>query len=92
MSSLGTKQQWHTSHASKSSKQSRKNNKFQGRHPSEPLFTETKMLNLTNIITLNNCMLVFYHLNSSLQAIFDDLFKPFKEQHSHNPGDEGDVL
>ena len=29
-------------------------------------------------------MLVFDHLNSSLQAIFDDLFKPFKEQHSHN--------
>ena len=23
-------------------------------------------------------------LNSSLPAIFDDLFKPFKEQHSHN--------
>ena len=29
-------------------------------------------------------MLVFDHLNSSLPAIFDDLFKPFKEQHSHN--------
>ena len=54
------------------------------RHPSEPLFTETKILNLTNIITLNNCMLVFDHLNSSLPAIFDDLFKPFKGQHSHN--------
>ena len=54
------------------------------RHPSEPLFTETKILNLTNVITLNNCMLVFDHLNSSLPAIFDDLFIPFKEQHSHN--------
>ena len=54
------------------------------RHPSEPLFTETKILNLTSIITLNNCMLVFDHLNSSLPAIFDDLFIPFKEQHSHN--------
>ena len=54
------------------------------RHPSAPLYTETKILNLTNIITLNNCMLVFDHLNSSLPAIFDDLFKPFKEQHSHN--------
>ena len=54
------------------------------RHPSEPLFTETKILNLTNIITLNNCMLVFDHLNSSLPAIFDELFKPFKEQHSYN--------
>ena len=43
-----------------------------------PLYTETKILNLTNIITLNNCMLVFDHLNSSLPAIFDDLFKPFK--------------
>ena len=29
-------------------------------------------------------MLVFDHLNSSLPVIFDDLFKPFKEQHSHN--------
>ena len=29
-------------------------------------------------------MLDFDHLNSSLPAIFDDLFKHFKEQHSHN--------
>ena len=29
-------------------------------------------------------MLVFDHLNISLPAIFDDLFKAFKEQHSHN--------
>ena len=29
-------------------------------------------------------MLVFDHLNSSLPAVFDELFKPFKEQHSHN--------
>ena len=62
------------------------------RHPSEPLFTETKILNLTNIITLNNCMLVFDHLNNSLPAIFDDLFIPFKEQHSHNGEEQGDVL
>ena len=54
------------------------------RHPSAPLYTETKILNLTDIITLNNCMLVFDHLNSSLPAIFDDLLKPFKEQHNHN--------
>ena len=47
------------------------------------LYTETKILNLTNIITLNNCMLIFDHLNSSLPAIFNDLFRPFKEQHSH---------
>ena len=53
------------------------------RHPSAPLFTETKILNLTNI-TLNNCMPVFDHLNSALPAMFDDLFKPFKEQHSLN--------
>ena len=26
-------------------------------------------------------MLVFDHLNSSLPAIFDDLFKPFQEHH-----------
>ena len=29
-------------------------------------------------------MLVFNHLNSSLPAIFDELFKPFKEQHIHS--------
>ena len=56
------------------------------RHPSAPLYTETKILNLTNIITLNNCMLVTDHLNSTFPAIFDDLFKTFKQkkQHSHN--------
>ena len=54
------------------------------RHPSEPPFTEAKILNLTNVITLNNWMLVFHHRNSSSPAIFDNLFKPFKEQHSHN--------
>ena len=42
-----------------------------------------KILNLTNIITINNCMLVFDHLNSS-PAMFDELFKPVKEQLSHN--------
>ena len=78
---FGNRQQWHTSHDSKSSKQSPQNNKFLGRKTSSA-YTETKILNL--IITLNNCMLVFDHLNSSLPAIFDDLFKPFKEQHSHN--------
>ena len=49
------------------------------RHPSESLFIETKIHNLTNIVTLNNWMLAFNHLNSSLPAIFDDLFKLFKE-------------
>ena len=47
------------------------------RHPSEPLFTETNILNLTNIITLNNYMLLFDHLNSSLPTIFVELIKPF---------------
>ena len=54
------------------------------RHPSAHLYTETKILNLTNIISLNNCMLDFDHLNSSLPALFDDMFKHFKGQHSHN--------
>ena len=31
-------------------------------------------------------MLAFYHIKSSLPAIFDDLFKPFKEQQSQNQG------
>ena len=50
-------------------------------------------VNLTNIIIFNNCMLVVDHLNSSLPAIFDDLFKSFKKQHSHNTsGPRGYVL
>ena len=35
MPGLGTKQQWHTSHGSKSLKQRPKNNKFQGKKTSE---------------------------------------------------------
>ena len=57
------------------------------RYPSAPLYAEIKILRLTNIITLNNCMAVFFdHLNSSLPAILDYLFKRFKEQHNHNTG------
>ena len=33
-------------------------------------------------------MLVFDHLNSSLPAIFDDFYKPFKEQQ----GEQGDMF
>ena len=33
-------------------------------------------------------MLVFHHLNSSLLPIFDDLFKPFKEQQFFEENDE----
>ena len=35
------------------------------------------------IITLNNCILAFDHLNSIVPTILD-LFKPFNEKHSHN--------
>ena len=52
------------------------------RDPCESLFTEAKILHLTNIITLNNCMLVFDHLNSDLPAIFHDLLKPCKNQNN----------
>ena len=45
-------------------------------------YTLRQRLNL--ITTLNNCMFVFDHLNSSLPTISDDLFKPFNNQHSHN--------
>ena len=80
---FGDREPSHTSHDSNSSKQSQKNNKFLGKKTSsELLYTETKILNL--IITLNNCMLVFDHLNSSLPTIFDDLFEPYNKQHSHN--------
>ena len=78
MSGLGTKQQCHTSYGSKSSKQTLTLSFKEEKLLNAPLFTEIKMLNLTN------CILVFDHLNSSLPAIFDDFFKPFKEQHSHN--------
>ena len=61
------------------------------RHPSQPLLIEAKISNLTNIITLNNCMLVFDHLNSSLPTIFDGLLRPFKAQHSHNTKGEKDM-
>ena len=37
-------------------------------------------------------MLVFDHINSSLPAIFHDLFKPFKENIVTIPGEQGDVL
>ena len=80
MSGVGARQQWHTSHGSKSSKQSPKIHKFQGKkHPCKPLFIETKTLSLDNIITIINCMLVFDYPNNSLAAMLD-LFKPFKEQ------------
>ena len=60
------------------------------RHPSAPIYTETILILLyTNMITLNNCMLVFDHINSSLPQLFDDLFKPFKAQRKHNNRAQG---
>ena len=85
MSGFGTKQQCHNSYGSKNSKKALKLTNFKNEiHPCESLITEAKVLILTNIITLDNCMLVFHHLNSSLPAIFHNFFRPFKEQHSHN--------
>ena len=40
---------------------------------SEPPFTEAKILNLLNIVTLNNSMLDFDHLNSSLPVEHEDV-------------------
>ena len=61
MSGLGAKQQLHTSHGSNSSKQSPKNNTFQGRKKSRCApYTETKILNLTNIITYYNWTLLHF--------------------------------
>ena len=59
------------------------------RHLSEAQFIEAKILNLTNIITLNNCIFFFYHLSKSIQAIFDDPFNPFKDKSSHNTREAG---
>ena len=50
-------------------------------HSSESLLTEAKILNLTNIITLKNLLLVFDYLNNCLPAILN---VAFKEQHSEN--------
>ena len=61
MSGLGAKQQLHTSHGSNSSKQSPKNNTFQGRKKSKCApCTETKILNLTSIITYYNWTLLHF--------------------------------
>ena len=37
-------------------------------------------------------MLAFGNLNSSLPAIFDDLFKPFKKNILKTPGEPGDMF
>ena len=42
------------------------------RDPSELLFNEAKKLNLTNIITLNNCMLVFFKSSMHDKKFFVD--------------------
>ena len=91
-------QEWHTSHGLKSSKQSPKNNKFQGRKTSKCTSIHwdkiilVSILNLTDIITLNNCMLVFDHVKSSLPAIFDDLFKPLKNNIVTLPEEQEDMF
>ena len=54
------------------------------KHLNEPLFTERKIFNLSNVIAINNSMLGFDYLKSSLPAIFNDLCKLFKEQQSNN--------
>ena len=51
------------------------------RHSSEHLLTEAKILNLTNIITFKNLLLVFDYLNNCLPAILN---VAFREQHSKN--------
>ena len=60
-------------------------------HPSEPLFTETKILNLINIIILNNCMLIFDHLNSSLQLYLMIRLNLLKNNIVTIPGEQGDL-
>ena len=62
------------------------------RHPSEPLLTETKILNLTNIITLNNCMLVFDHLNSSPQLYLMICLYLLKNNIVTIPGEQGNMF
>ena len=62
------------------------------RHPSAPLYTETKILNLTNIITLNNCMLVFDHLNSVFQLCSMIRLNLLKNNIVTIPGEQGDMF
>ena len=62
------------------------------RLPSEPLFTETKILNLTNIITLNNYMLVFDHLIVVLQLCLFICLYLLTNNIVTIPWEQGDVL
>ena len=52
--------------------------------PCQPLFKNSKILNLKDIVCLNNCLLVFDHINHNLPEVFADFFQPMREQHTHN--------
>ena len=54
------------------------------REPFKPLYQDSKILNLDNVLFLNNCLLVYDFINKKLPDIFDSKFKLLRNQHAHN--------
>ena len=52
--------------------------------PSDPLYASHKILKLQNMITLNNCLFIYYQLCDKLPNAFSNYFKLLKDQHKHN--------
>ena len=52
--------------------------------PSDPLYTNHKILKLQNIITLNNCLFIYDQLCDNVPNAFSNYFKLLKDQHRHN--------
>ena len=51
--------------------------------PYLPLYKQSKILKLTDLIKLNNCVLVSNHQNKKLPTAFKNFFVPINEFHSH---------
>ena len=49
---------------------------------SQPLYQKLKINKLKNNIILSNCLFIF-ELTNNLPDIFDQFFRPLKEQHNH---------
>ena len=50
---------------------------------SQPLYQKLKINKLKNNIILSNCLFIFDKLTNNLPNVFDQFFKPIKEQHNH---------
>ena len=56
------------------------NNRFT---PAEPLFKESKIFKLSDIIKTNNCLLALNHINNELPENFKEFFIYSNNQHNH---------